>query len=521
MSQRAKYTLSIASGLLFLLSFPPFPFGFLSPVALALFFGLSINLSKKESFWYLFLAGAVSSAGLLYWMVFLIQDGLLAVLIISQILLVAYMAFWIGIGGLAIHSVASWNRRAAFILYPFIWTGIEKVRELGEMSFPWVHTGYTFGPYITLLQFLSVGGVYFYSFIIAATAVLLWTLYENRTSLPVVFRCVGALALVYGLLGLFGVLRLQQPHDQQVLTVSLVQANIDQNVRWDLAFTDSVYFVNLVMTREAAASKPDLVVWSESSMPCYFLKRTRYREGVRRFLDSLRIPAVVGGLDYTVNPDKVKGYDFYNSVFYYQPEAGLFEKYDKIQLLPFAERLPFEGLFPIISRVDLGEADFTPGKEQRLFSVKGHSFFTPICYEVVYPESIRRFVNTGADFMANVTNDGWFGRSAMPFQHMNITRFRAVENGISIARCANTGICGFIDQYGRISNATDIFTRVVCTGAVDASRIPTFYGRHGDIAGWVCLVVCLCAMIFGLWNSRPLKGRRTNARFCVYGRELH
>jgi len=276
------------------------------------------------------------------------------------------------------------------------------------------------------------------------------------------------------------------------LKVALIQANVDQNVKWDLRFTDSVFTLYREQTISVAADNPDLVVWSESAMPCYFLKRTRYRTGVKQLMDSLQIPLVFGGLDYrTVKTAGSRKREYFNSVFFYAPGQQGFQKYDKMRLVPFSERLPFEGLFPIISRVDLGEADFTAGETFNLFSFGDLSLFTPVCYEVVYPEQMRNFVNFGGDLMVHVTNDGWFGRSGMSYQHANITRFRALENGIPVARCANTGVSCFIDVFGRIQNATKIFTQANVVGSLSMPKRDTFYRRWGDWVGWGCVWLVL------------------------------
>jgi len=199
---------------------------------------------------------------------------------------------------------------------------------------------------------------------------------------------------------------------------------------------------------------------------------------------------IFGSLDYELLPEKPNEPHYYNSAFFYSPGTnGQYLKYDKIQLLPFAERLPFEGLFPIISRVDLGEADFTPGDSLHRFALKKHQLFIPICYEVVYPWFIRDFVNAGGDLMVQITNDGWFGYSAMPYEHANIARFRAVETGVPVARCANTGVSCFIDPFGRILQPTRIFTTTINLMTLPLNATPTPYLKIGDLWGVLSLIL--------------------------------
>jgi apolipoprotein N-acyltransferase len=511
MSSKQKLILSIVSGLLYLMSFPPLPFGFLAPFALALLLPIAFTSTRKQTFLYYFISGVVFNTGLLYWIPRLMQEGLYVVLALGMVLLIGYMAFWVGLTGLSIHFIRLKSRILALALFPFIWTAQEKIRELGEMSFPWVTVGYTYGGYTPLIQFASVLGVYFYSFLIALTAVLLFLIFEYRKDAKRIIRFSAILIGLYGFLTIHGLFRIKEPSREHQLKVALVQANVDQNVKWNVHFRDSVYNLHKQMTLQCVRENPDLVVWSESAMPCYFLKRPRYKYGVITLMDSLSLPLVFGGLDYMPNYEKKKKYDFFNSVFFYHPKSRRFLKYDKIRLVPFSERLPFEGIFPLISRVDLGEADFTPGRDYRLFKLKGYRLFTPVCYEVVYPKEIRRFVRSGGEFMVHLTNDGWFGRSGMPFQHANITRFRALENGIWVARCANTGVSCFIDPYGRFTKKSSIFTGVNIVGNINARGINTFYTRHGDLMGWFCIWVTVLyfLFVFGKWIYIKKYGKKS------------
>jgi len=492
-----KKGLALLSGVLFFLSFPPFPFGFLAPIALTLLLHIVKNTNRKEAFKYAFLSGVVFNIGLLYWIPRLMAEGLYVVLAIGMVLLIAYLAAWVGLVGWLTRIAWDKNKSLGLFLFPVIWVAQEKARELGEMSFPWVTSGYSFGSYIPLIQFLAWGGVYFYSLLISVTAVLLFLLFDKRNDKGMVKRISLILLSIYGLLIAFGWFRIHSAKpDAPTITVAMVQANVDQNIKWDNRFTDSVVQLHQTLSRSTLSEKPDLLVWSESAMPFYFLKRYEYREEIRRFLDSIGIPVIFGSLDYERNPKKEKHYNFFNSAFFYDPAVGEFQKYDKIRLVPFSEALPFEGFFPIISRVDLGEADFQAGDSLTLFSLWGKPFFTPICYEVVYPDFIRTFANRGGRFMVHITNDGWFGRSGMPFQHANITRFRAVENGMPVAQCANTGVSCFIDIYGRMKAATDIFTTTTLTHSLSFSTAPTFYTQHGDWVGWACLYM-VPLFIFG------------------------
>src|SRR5699024_216126 len=133
--------------------------------------------------------------------------------------------------------------------------------------------------------------------------------------------------------------------------------------------------------------------------------------------------------------------------------AAHFRQYSKLRLVPFSERLPFDDIFPLINYVNLGEGDFSAGDGYEVWNAK-IPYAPSICYEVIYPDFVRGARRRGATLLVNITNDGWFGYSNAPFQHANITRFRAVEAGMPIARNANSGISVFYDYKGRILGKT-------------------------------------------------------------------
>ena len=146
--------------------------------------------------------------------------------------------------------------------------------------------------------------------------------------------------------------------------------------------------------------------------------------------------------------------------------------------MPFSERIPFDDIFPILNYVDLGEGDFVSGKETPVY---GPFKWTPfICYDAIFGDLVREAINAGSRLMVNITNDGWFGRSTAPYQHLNLVRYRAIENGMPTARLANSGISSFIDQYGHYDLNTDIFVDAVIQRKMQLKTRDTPYQHYGD-----------------------------------------
>jgi apolipoprotein N-acyltransferase len=178
------------------------------------------------------------------------------------------------------------------------------------------------------------------------------------------------------------------------------------------------------------------------------------------------------------------------------PAGGPEAVYRKIHLVPFGEMIPFEDRFDVLKRIDLGEGDFSPGTDATLFDINGSPFAVAICFESIYPELMGDFVDAGARFIVNITNDEWFGPSIGPSQHAQMAVMRAAEYRVGLARCANTGISMVVDPYGRIFGQTDLFVRDVLEGEVEVGRGGTIYGRIGGCLETVALTVCLLLALF-------------------------
>jgi len=122
-------------------------------------------------------------------------------------------------------------------------------------------------------------------------------------------------------------------------------------------------------------------------------------------------------------------------------------------------------------------------------------FGITICYEAIFPNQVRHYIKEGADFLVNITNDAWFGKSAAPYQHLAMAALRAVENRIYLVRAANTGITAIVSPTGQILSQTDLFMEAALTGSIHLRKGETFYTRYGDVFAWLCLAFSLVALI--------------------------
>jgi apolipoprotein N-acyltransferase len=173
------------------------------------------------------------------------------------------------------------------------------------------------------------------------------------------------------------------------------------------------------------------------------------------------------------------------SAFLITPENGLSGKYDKIHLVPFGEYVPLRRILFFVDKLTQGAiGDFTPGTEFTVFSVPAVRFAVSISYEIYFPSEVRRFIQNGAEFLINITNDAWYGRSAAPYQHLAMAVFRAVENRRYLVRAANTGISAVVAPDGRIVSASGLFERTALRATIAANAVLTPYARYGDVFGW-------------------------------------
>ena len=171
--------------------------------------------------------------------------------------------------------------------------------------------------------------------------------------------------------------------------------------------------------------------------------------------------------------------------------------------------MPYEKTIPWSYLQIPDNSGFVPGNEYTVFRVPNFSFSVTICWENIFPEIARQFVNNGAQFIVNITNEAWFGETAAPYQFLSMSVFRAVENRIFIVRCANTGVSCIIDSSGRIldrvkdENGKDIFIRGILSGEVATHEVNTIYTRYGDWFAWLSAISAIVFILFALIRKNP------------------
>jgi apolipoprotein N-acyltransferase len=287
--------------------------------------------------------------------------------------------------------------------------------------------------------------------------------------------------------------RAEWTHTGDPIRVGLIQGNIDQDEKIQAGRAAGIFQDYLRMTRQAIGEGAEFVIWPESSTPFRFEDDVLAAAQIRTLAQQARVPILFGS-DQFVRAANAPT-TFYNSAFLVRPDGTTGGVYRKMHLVPFGEYVPAKSLFFFAAPLVQAVSDFSAGGEATLLPVGGHLISTAICYEVVYPDLVRRFVAGGSELLTTITNDAWFGPTSAPYQHFEQASMRAIEEGRYLVRSANTGISGIVDPYGHVVARTGIFQPAVVVGDARFLKTSTFYARHGDVLAYASVLVTALLLV--------------------------
>ncbi len=382
------------------------------------------------------------------------------------------------------------------------WVMQEALRGIVFSGFGWNGPGvalYRETPFLQIAEFTGTAGVSF--MVVFANAMLVLTIWRLvREAGRVRMRphwdyslTVAAVMLVFG----FGVWRMNQPRPTSVpLKVASIQANIPQNQKFDRAFEDEIMGRYRHLTGAAAALAPDLVLWPEAATPRPMFADYKNRDfviGQAKITGAL----LLGTLDFDEHGE-------YNAAMLWQG-GNQVQIYRKLHLVPFGEFIPFRHSFPLFAAIvgDLVPGDIVAGKEPVVFELAQPAVkIAPlICFEDSLGMLTRSFVQRGAQVLVNITNDGWFMRSAGSEQHLAQSIFRTIENRRPLIRCANNGITANIDIYGNVTESLrapdgNPWVEGILQSSVEVPQTGrlTFYTRYGEVFSLAMSALCLTAI---------------------------
>lgn len=519
---------ALLAGILLTLSFAPFDYSSFAPIALAVLFASWQNVSAKRAALrgYLFGLGAFGSG--VSWVYISMHDFGGASVLGSSLLTGLFAGFWALFpalsGYLSIKTISINKGFVRIIALPVIWILLEYFRGYWVLNgFPWLHIAYS-QLETPLAGYIPIVGVYGTGFISALTASMIaetvcaiaWAdiLHFDirrvhtksafspmqavahpgnglipKPALPLII----VLAVLWGTGGLLK--NVSWTHEiGRPIRVSMIQGNIAQDQKWRPENRINTLAKYKKMTEEHWDSQ--IVIWPETAIPAYL------DQVQETFLAPLGNDAKRHNTDLIVS---VPVHDNalnqkYNAVITIGKDEG---SYRKTHLLPFGEYLPLQPLSGfVLDMINIKLGNFTAGAtSQPLLKAGGYPFITLICYEDVFGDlSIRGLPD--AAYLVNVTNDGWFGNSIEPYQHMQMARMRAIETGRFLLRATNTGMTGIVSPNGEIVSQAPLFQETALTGTITPMGGMTPYATWGDkpFIG-LMIILLLCVMLYRGFNE--------------------
>jgi apolipoprotein N-acyltransferase len=498
---RRSLALAVLSGLLLAASFPGAGYSFLAWFSLVPFLFALRGSSTRTALLLGFVVGLVFFCGTISWVadaVHVYGHVPLPAASIITLLLCIILALFIAPFGAALVHIRSSRPGLVFLAAPSVWVTLELARTNLFSGFPWALAGYSQYRMLPVIQVADLAGVYGVSFVIVLVNTAIEELISGGKRFAPPLTAAAVLIAVLG----YGYHRLNDDVAPGRVNVAIVQGNIDQDRKWDPAYQSEVIATYKRLTRKALEQKPDLVVWPETAVPFYFegsdAPYPTLTGDLRRFVRSGGTPLLTGSPTYE---KKDRRHLLRNSAFLLGRDGMTKAVYHKIHLVPFGEYVPLKSsLLFFVEKMVQPVGDFQPGAGYTIMKVRlpaGEevAMGTVICYEIIFPDLVRRLVNEGATVLTTITNDAWFGRTGAPYQHFSMAVLRAVENRVPVARAANTGISGFIDAQGHIPDASGVFTEAVLTRSLTPGSKKTFYTRYGDVFSWLCVLGTLLAVI--------------------------
>ncbi|MBP1751376.1 MAG: acyltransferase [Geobacteraceae bacterium] len=506
--RKRDYLLALLSGGLLAVAFPKPDLSLLAWVAFVPLLLAAGQKSASKAFRLGFVSGLAAYGALLYWINIVVTTyGKLPLVasIVVFLTLAAYLALYPAV---VMYLVRKGGEKGISIIFsfPVVWVGLEFLRSFLLTGFPWASLGYSQYRMVSLIQIADITGVYGISFLVALANAVLYQAMKGVVAKEKKIRPGRGIVLFLVLFSatmVYGYHRLGVPESGTPVKVALVQGNIDQSIKWDPAFQEATVTIYERLTRQASARGADLVVWPESAAPFYFQEDVKDSARIKKLAADIGAYVVVGSPAFDNDGGSIK---YRNSAYLVSPQGKIAGRSDKVHLVPFGEYVPLAGLFPFVHKLVVGVGDFSPGEGTFPLSIGKGNIGVLVCFEGIFPELSRGYVQAGSRLLVNITNDAWYGRSSAPYQHLSMTVFRAVENRVPLVRAANTGITAIIDGKGQIRSRTLLFQEAYLEGEVRMGSGDTLYCRYGDVFAKICLALSAIIAIAAFVGKKSKRG---------------
>jgi apolipoprotein N-acyltransferase len=506
--------IALVSAILHYSIFPPYNFSFFAWVVLVPLLMYCTFARYTEVFLTSLTAGTLFCALYIKWLNVVPAFPLAGYLFIS-----IYTGLFFGIFGLLYCLVQKRTKWPVVLVAPVLWVALEYVRSnLSFLAIPLGLVAHSQYRNIPMIQIASITSVYGISFLIlmvntALSEGLLFLIKKKTNSITskitkqkvFISAAITITALIVVCFWGTYQVNLNGKNNGYILNVALIQGNIPQYKKWDQQFREEILARYRDLTMKASLENPDLIIWPETATPGYLRTDPLVYSTVYGTVKQTGIPVLLGSASNTkLKRGETKIYRLVNSAFLIDGRGRVIAAYNKMRLLPFGEYLPLEDKIMWPRWLVPENGVFVPGRSHTVFHLSDFRFGVVICWESLFPNVFRTFVLQGSQFMVNLTNEAWFGKTSASQLFLSMSVFRAVENRVTLLRCANSGITSMVDPLGRIRGkvADEKGNEIMVTGIL-TTHVPrplgqTFYTRHGDIFAILCAILSVVFIISAL-----------------------
>jgi len=514
--------LLILSGILLGVSFTPFPFPFTLLIFIAFLPYFSV-LEKRTSLASIsratFIFTFVFSLSTLYWVgswqssadPFLMMGG--------GALLLAYPSVFLIPSTLYFLLNKIFPKINALYFFPLFWVTAEYLLTLSDLRFPWVLLGHGLAKFNLFIQSAEIIGTFGLSVVVGYLNISLFKSYKKYRANKKIISPEFIIAIIlFATFLVYGLVRSSAfKLSERKIKVGLVQPNLNPWDKWETGNLDNLLDLYLEQSTQALEKGAQIIMWPETALPVYAFGGSypQITDRIFNFIEENQIGLLMGMPDIRYYydkeniPDDAKygekndfHYATYNSVILLVPGSREMQRYGKMKLVPLGEKVPFADQFAFLGdflKWGVGISGWNVGKDTTVFKLHFNNSDKDtikisglVCFESVFPVFVSNFVQRGAELIAVVTNDSWYGKSSGPYQHKEFGILRAVENRRSVVRCANGGVSCLINALGETVAETEIFTKTVLVVDVPLQREETFYTNNP-------LIFPLLSSIFSFW----------------------
>ncbi len=515
-NSKKELLLALTSGLMIGVSFPPIPLPiFIFFSFIPYFFLIEIKDNYNELVKSSYLTFFVFNLITLYWVGSWTKEADPFLMISGVLLLFLNPAFYLIPVSIYYISQKILKKEKAIFLFPVFWVFFEYIYSVTDLRFPWLTLANSLPYFNQFIQVADIIGAYGLSLIILEINIFIYlSIKDLKESKKINYKYALIGTLLFFIPLFYGFIKTYKPKTyESKIVVGLIQPDLNPWDKWSGGNLNEQIDLYLNLTEQAYKKGARLIVWPESALSVYLLSGNYDEEvqKIQKFVYSHNIflltgmPDVNFYFDLTQAPKDAKklksqnaAYTSYNSILLFSPFTLEIQKYQKNLLVPFGEHVPFVEYLPFLGNLikwQVGISSWNVGKEQNVFDLSVIKIGGIVCIESIYPDYVAKFVQKGADLIAVVTNDSWYGYSSGPFQHKEISVLRAVENRRSVVRAANGGISCVIDPFGRTISKTKLFERTVLVDTVPVNHEITFYSKYPLIIPFMVTLITLTLLI--------------------------